>query len=301
MKPALNRENILAVNLNKFIIVVWLTVSFISFTNEHSSILIGALGDSDNYMRLYQVLSFLEEPQLRQSPLERFNPEDGRILHWSRLVDLPIAGVLWLSNHLMNQNLSIAVTVFIVPSFYFLLLICSISQLTKSLFGVNVAYLSVMCAPFSIAYAKFAPGYIDHHNLQLILFALFLGRLPVNKLQCRSALKEGCISGSIVALSVLIGLEGIPGYFFAMLLTLYFLSLQKGRNYTWKYLASVGLSFSCIGMIGLSILEPLEAIISPHYDTASFPLFLLSFLVGLSFLLNVNTCSLTKTDLLQSD
>src|SRR5262245_45796229 len=52
-----------------------------------------SLGDTDDNMRMMQVRAWLEGQGWYDLRQYRLNPPDGADIHWSRLVDLPIAGL----------------------------------------------------------------------------------------------------------------------------------------------------------------------------------------------------------------
>ncbi|WP_394152168.1 hypothetical protein [Vibrio maritimus] len=270
--------------LNVIIIVVWVVVFCTAFIYSFPSILNGDLGDNDNYMRLHQVSTFIQSPSLYQLPLERFNPEDGRVMHWSRIVDVPVALVIWLTGYVVSEPLAVALSLFFVPTLYFLGLLYLMARLTSKIFGVYPAVIVAIFAPFSIVYAKFAPGYIDHHNLQLLLFILFLNLVPFSENKQVSAISRGVASGCVMAASLLIGLEAIPAYFCTLLTGMCFLTKQRGLDYSWVYLGYTGITCALVGLLGLTIFEPMEVILEPVFDVATYPLFLLSLVVGITFI-----------------
>ncbi|MDF2154439.1 hypothetical protein [Vibrio sp. CAU 1672] len=241
----------------------------------------GNLGDNDNYMRLYQVQLLLDTGQWYQQPLPQFNPEDGRILHWSRLPDLPVAAAMILHQWLAGEADGIAFAVSVVPAVYGGTLILAVTHLTYRVFGFPVAVLAAISTPLSFAYAKFFPGNIDHHNIQLMLFALFLLMMPLTANEARDvSAKNARWAAVFFSLALLIGLESMPFY----LLVMFGLFLAVGSNVQQamtRFIGLIGLWTALLGGLGLLLTEPFDYAAAVHSDVASLPLMALIGVAGL--------------------
>ncbi|MBK8543458.1 MAG: hypothetical protein IPL62_07705 [Caulobacteraceae bacterium] len=104
--------NILSLSRREHLIVgaMWaaLTVLFI-LLNRHA-IASMSLPDSDDYLRLQQVRDWLAGQNWFDVTQHRINPPVGGILHWSRLVDIPIAlGLLALKPLIGQANAELVV------------------------------------------------------------------------------------------------------------------------------------------------------------------------------------------------
>src|SRR5215217_5196775 len=76
-----------------WVLLIWLgACAFLIYDRWHA-IHWFALGDTDDNMRMMQVRGLLEGQGWYDLRQYRLNPPYGADIHWSRLVDLPIAGI----------------------------------------------------------------------------------------------------------------------------------------------------------------------------------------------------------------
>lgn len=264
-----------------FAVLVWIVATIGAVNHSYPNIMSWQLGDNDNYMRLHQVETFLETKSWYQKPLEDFNPQDGRIMHWSRIPDLPIAASILLLGTFLDDPKNILATLFIIPSIYSLLFIISIGIFTYRFFNINIALTAIFITPFVAAYAKFLPGNIDHHGLQIVIFSVFLATLPIKgKKLNRNHLVFNSIA---ITLSLLIGLEVLP-FIVIVLITLLVSNVNDEASY--DFICVTSFSSSILGIIGLLTLEGFSGVTSQNFDTASSSLFILIFFCG--FILYAN-------------
>ncbi|WP_428775141.1 hypothetical protein, partial [Vibrio sp.] len=267
-------------HLGRYVLLLWLIVTIVTVYNQYPRLADWDLGDNDNFMRLHQIALFLQNGEWFQKPLADFNPQDGRIIHWSRLADLPVAGMIVLLDKVMVHSQSTLWSVAIVPALYGALFLFAITQYTALMFSRKVALAALVFLPLTVGYSKFMPGSIDHHNLQLMLFASFLALVPFHRLDKVTDLKA-LFAGLILALSLLIGLESLP-FYFGYLLTALLYNEYPPERYSRRTLAYIAMSAGIIGLFGLFTLEPVEYVLTPQFDIASYPLFILIFVAGLS-------------------
>ncbi len=240
------------------------------------------LGDNDNFMRLHQLQVYIQSPSLLLQPLERFNPQDGQIIHWSRLPDLPILAIYYLFSLVLDVELSLQLAIAIVPVLYLMVMIMLVALITESLFGRSSVIASCFFTVTSLAALKCYPGQIDHHNIQLLLFALF--SFAVLSPHITKMTYVLLVSGS-VSLSLLIGLEVLP--FFVLMLAGVTLSEVKYApdKITWIREASLCIALFC--SLGIIVLFPESQLKAPLYDVISLPL--LSYFVAAWFVLTVTS------------
>ncbi|HDU8576639.1 hypothetical protein [Vibrio diabolicus] len=275
------------------VFAIWAFITF-SFTQYfYPSLQGGYLGDNDNFMRLYQVQLFLETGQWYQQPLPHFNPEDGRVLHWSRLPDLPIAAVIKVSQ-MLNVKDAVPIALSIIPALYGLTYILALTHLTYRIFGFNIAFVAAVITPLSFAYPKFLPGNIDHHNIQLTLFALFLAILPLTASEFLAYKLRTIVATSLLfALALLIGLEAMP-FYLVVLAALFFSMKEKSARAITRFIGLFGIGSAVFGSLGLVLLEPLDYGFIAHTDVASFPLMVFIAAAGVGCLCSIQFKVFTK-------
>jgi hypothetical protein len=76
------------------VVLVWLGFCAWFIFNKWAEIRFFALGDTDDNMRMMQVRGLLHGQGWFDLRQHRMNPPFGANIHWSRLVDLPIAGLI---------------------------------------------------------------------------------------------------------------------------------------------------------------------------------------------------------------
>jgi hypothetical protein len=165
-----------------------------------------ALGDTDDNMRMMQVRALLEGQGWWDLRQYRMNPPDGANIHWSRLVDLPIAGIKLLLMPLIGGAAAERVAVAIAPLLPMGVTMAALAVATRRLIAPAayvVAIALLLCAPS--ARGMWVPLRIDHHGWQLAMVALLAMALTDPK-----RARGGAILGLATAGSLTIGLEMLP-------------------------------------------------------------------------------------------
>jgi hypothetical protein len=164
-----------------------------------------ALPDTDDNMRIMQVRALLHGQDWYDLRNYRMNPPYGANIHWSRLVDLPIAGLILSLRPFLGGAGAERWAVAIAPMLPFLLLLLSLALTARRLLGPT-AYLLAFIALFFAGSnnGMFMPERIDHHGWQLALLAL-----SISSIADRDRIRGGIVLGLSTALSLAIGLEMI--------------------------------------------------------------------------------------------
>jgi hypothetical protein len=161
------------------------------------------LGDTDDNMRIMQVRGLLHGQGWFDLRQYRLNPPFGANIHWSRLVDLPIAGLILLLRPLIGGAAAERWAVGIAPLLPQLLLLFSLALTVRRLIDPRafpIAFLALFFA--GSTNGMFLPERIDHHGWQLALLALAIAALADPK-----KVRGGITLGVATALSLAIGLE----------------------------------------------------------------------------------------------
>ncbi|WP_161784937.1 hypothetical protein [Hoeflea sp. BAL378] len=177
-------------------------------TAMHFSSYVDYVGaDNDDVMRLVQVRDLLGGQGWFDLTQYRLGLEGGTPMHWSRLVDLPIASLILLFSLVMSPLMAEASALLVwplltaLPVFYALSLSGGVvGGPPGRVIGLALAFLYVL------AINRFLPGAIDHHNVQLALIAtiaaclILPGRPPA----------AHALAGVTAALAIAIGAETTP-------------------------------------------------------------------------------------------
>lgn len=163
----------------------------------------GQLVGPDDFLRLHQVQNWMAGQGWYDISVARMFPPNGADIHWSRLVDVPIAGLIWLLDIVFDTKTATRLTTILWPSFLLaavvavLTLICD--RLLKSYNRLLPMLFAVLCIS---SIAQFTPGRIDHHNVQILLFSLtILGFVS------RETYWGDYLMGFTMVLSISIGLD----------------------------------------------------------------------------------------------
>jgi len=160
--------------------------------------------DPDSFMRLVEVRDLLAGQGWLDLMQYRVDPPDGVLMHWSRVIDAPIAGLI-LFGDLFGAGERFAQTAW--PLLLLFALMAGIMFSATALAGHRAAVPALILIVVSLEpLILYLPNNIDHHNAQIALLALMLATaLRIDK---RPWL--GAALGSGLALMLAIGLETLP-------------------------------------------------------------------------------------------
>jgi len=180
--------------------LTWLGLSAWFIYQRWGAIRWFGLGDTDDNMRMMQVRAWLAGQGWFDLSQHRLA---GSNIHWSRLVDLPIAGLKLALQPLLGGAAAERWAVAIAPLLPYLLLLWSIALTVRRLVDPR-AYAIAFFALFFAGSTNgmFMPERIDHHGWQLALLALAIAAMADPK-----RLRGGITLGIATALSLAIGLE----------------------------------------------------------------------------------------------
>lgn len=162
--------------------------------------------DPDDYMRLAEVRAWMADQSWFDVTQYRINPPHGLLMHWSRLVDLPLAGAIALLRPFLGTAQAEVVACAIVPLISLGVAAVAIAAVTRRLMGQRIALVAMgfcMIAPEVLWAAR--PMRIDHHGWQLASAVAMAWALIGNRCPRRAAL-----AGLLAALWMHISLEGLP-------------------------------------------------------------------------------------------
>ncbi|MEH3046385.1 AcrB/AcrD/AcrF family protein [Sphingomonas adhaesiva] len=165
-----------------------------------------SLGDTDDNMRLMQVRAWLAGQGWFDLRNYRLNPPAGFDIHWSRLVDLPIAALIVLLRPIVGvaqaERLACGIAPMLPMAVALVALGATIRRLVAPLawpLGIALFLATTVCL------GMFMPDRIDHHGWQLAMLAVTVAGL------CDPArARGGALVGVATAVSFTIGLEMLP-------------------------------------------------------------------------------------------
>jgi hypothetical protein len=152
----------------------------------------------DDFMRLLQVRDLLAGQSWWDVTQYRVDPPAGASMHWSRLVDIPLA--------LLGLLAGETAALFLVPLLYLLAALFALRSILLRLELPSLAVgLGLVILPlFPLLISSFTPFRIDHHTPQAV-FGLASAALLLQPGRVSATL-----SGLLAAAWVAISLEGLP-------------------------------------------------------------------------------------------
>lgn len=193
------------------VIVAWLAISAYYLRWYSGGIHWFSLGDTDDNMRYLQVRDWLNGQSWWDLSQHRMDPPRGGNMHWSRLVDLPIAALMLFFRLFMSPFAADKLAVGVAPLIPLLPLMLALAFLARRLSPVDAtgqvvghAWFPAMLLPLGagMGMGMYVPLRIDHHGWQLALTATTLAGLVDRKW-----LRGGIVAGVSSAASVAIGME----------------------------------------------------------------------------------------------
>ncbi|MEG3180958.1 AcrB/AcrD/AcrF family protein [Sphingomonas sp. LT1P40] len=165
-----------------------------------------ALSDTDDNMRLMQVRGLLAGQGWYDLRQYRLSPPEGLDIHWSRLVDLPIAALILIFKPFVGVPMAERLACGIAPLFPLAVTMGAMGATVRRLIAPTawpIAIIILMgCTATMI---MFMPLRIDHHGWQLAFLSL-----AVMGLTDPRRARGGLIVGLSSAASLTIGLELLP-------------------------------------------------------------------------------------------
>jgi hypothetical protein len=183
--------------------IFWVAAAALLLYDRWTPIQWFALSDTDDNLRMMQVRGLLAGQDWYDLRQYRLDPPFGANVHWSRLVDLPIAGIMLVLRPLLGGPLAEKTAVAIAPLIPMAVAMGAIAFTSRRLVAPKAFALAIallMCA--HSARGMWSPLRIDHHGWQLAMLALVVAGLADKR-----PARGGLLIGAATAVSLTIGLE----------------------------------------------------------------------------------------------
>ena len=238
---------------------------------------------TDDAMRLVEVRDLIGGQGWFDLFQHRMDPPGGLSMHWSRLIDAPLAALILLLRPLLGTHGAEVATLYFWPALLFAVAIALIAALARQLSNsikpmIAATLLAMLALPASI---HFRPGAIDHHNAQIdLLLALVLLTAQIE----RSAIKAA-LGGLMASLSLAIGIEMLPAIA-AVGVAVFGLFVWRGAPVA-RQVSAFGAGLALSSLVLAAALLPLSSLAAPVCDTFGGPVLMLNVGGGVSLLLLV--------------
>ncbi len=232
---------------NLRVVLVWLALAAIMLLAALQRVLQGQFPDPDDALRLVQVRDLLAGQGWFDTTQYRIDPAPGGMggtpMHWSRLVDIPLAAVIGALAPLFGQAVAEQVALIAVPLLTFGATLWFVGRLAWRLLGPQVAvYACLACGFLPALLFQFQPMRIDHHGWQIFCVALALWALS-----WREAHRGGVLAGLAMAAGLTISIELLP--LAAAFGGVLFLRWWRDRYLRWWLVAYM--QALALGLVGL--------------------------------------------------
>lgn len=165
-----------------------------------------ALSDTDDNMRLMQVRGLLAGQGWYDLRQYRLAPPGGLDIHWSRLVDLPIAALILLFKPFIGTAMAERLACGIAPLLPLGVTMAALGATVRRLVApVSWPIAIIVLLGCTAAMLMFAPLRIDHHGWQLAMLSVTVAGLTDGR-----RIRGGLTVGLSSAASLTIGLELLP-------------------------------------------------------------------------------------------
>lgn len=189
--------------------LIWLLWASITIAGRLSDIAALSFGDPDDALRFTQMRDWMAGQGWADLNQYRGSAMDANPMHWSRLVDVPIAAMLGLARLIFSQPVAERVAVTAVPLLLMLALMAIVFQLTRSVtLRRDMAVIAAGMLALSLAVTmQFKPLRIDHHAWQIVLGALAVLAIIGHR---DRPIRQAVASGVAMAVSLVVAIEGLP-------------------------------------------------------------------------------------------
>lgn len=157
-------------------LIAWLIVAGIMLHNYEAAIRLLAVGDSDDALRLVQVRDLINGQSWFDTAQYRINPPAGGMMHWSRLIDLPIALGIRFLMLFVEQPVAERFVLALYPMGLLGLLFAVVKVWLDRYASRPMTHIGlIVLATTTTMLFQFAPLRIDHHSWQIILAVVVMG------------------------------------------------------------------------------------------------------------------------------
>lgn len=205
--------------------MIWLITALLLYAFGREFFAQWKMGDPDDQLRLVQVRDWLAGQSWWDITQYRMNVPQGGPMHWSRLVDVPIAAAILLLSPLVGAENAEYAAAIIVPLLTYGLVLALYAAIARRLFGTIAALVAALLL-FMIwpVRAQLVPLRIDHHGWQIVMFLIAMWGL----FDPRRSIWSALAIGAALALWIEISVEGLP--FAALILGLLALEWLLGAK-----------------------------------------------------------------------
>ena len=242
----------------------WAVVAVLALLRDWPAIASLHFADPDDALRMVQVRDLLAGQGWFDLHQYRIAPPHGTVMHWSRLVDAPIAAVIMLLRPLLGAARAELAAVAIVPLLTLLAAQLCLARLVARQLDPRLVLIATLLMLLMLpAMLQFEPPRIDHHAWQIVAVVAAL-----NALLAKTPRGAALIAGLGLAFGLAVSLELLPfaGLFGALFALRWWRDPAGWRWLVWYLDALVlGSAALFLGTRGLGDLTNYCDTVSPAY------------------------------------
>lgn len=213
------------------VLLLWLAVSAILIWSGWDAIVTRSGWDPDDQLRMVQLRDFLAGQSWFDTTQYRLNPPFGGPMHWSRLIELPLALIVMIFAPLVGQAHAEMIAGTVVPLLLLGAIAYILGRIATRLANPEAGLVAVLLALISPALLmQSRPMRIDHHEWQIFMAVIALWTMfwPAKR-------TGGAVLGTALAIWMHISLEGAPMMvaFFLILGWRWVIEKAHGQRLMW--------------------------------------------------------------------
>lgn len=232
--------------------------------------------DNDSQMRLVEVRDLMAGQGWFDLHQYRLGMPEGSSMHWSRLVDAPIALIIWFATAVTGNQASGEMAALVLWPFVLMVAGVALAGVAARRFaGDGAAFPAVVIAAVTFySIGVFGPGAIDHHNVQIVLTLGVLASL----LGSIERPHQAAWAGAMATLGLTIGMETAGYVAFAGIAVggWYLLKGEAAARQTINF----GLGFAGAAIVALAITRRPSDWFAVECDAYSAPQFWVAVVAG---------------------
>jgi hypothetical protein len=188
-------------------LIAWAALSIFLLYANWQDILLLDLSDADDAMRMAQVRDLLGGQRWWDLMQYRINPaHGGALMHWSRLVDAPIAAGILILKPFFGEVMAERIVMTSWPLIMGAMLSVACAAGYRHLSDRRIDYTApLLLVMMGFVVTQFRPLHIDHHGWQ-ILMAMIMIWQAIRPPSAQAGLIGGVAAATLLAISI----EGLP-------------------------------------------------------------------------------------------
>jgi hypothetical protein len=187
------------------VLLIWALFALASGVSSFPNAI--GLMSTDDSMRLVEVRDLLAGQGWYDLLQRRLDPPAGIVMHWSRLIDLPIAVILTLSGAVLAPDAALKLTLTLWPELLLLPTLLAGASIGRTLGGASAGIVTALLLALAPGVTgRFTAGMIDHHGAQIALTLTMLACALRLERSVGAAIGAGLAAASMLA----IGMETLP-------------------------------------------------------------------------------------------